>query len=224
MASYPSGVKVFTTKVDGAGNKIFASYVNDLQDEVSAIEAGLLNGTAPLTSSNASVQGLQVNLGSTFIGTLQCSSNINSSGQITAPNQPAWNVYSTVTQSGGAGSTLSIPFESETIDQGGFHSTAASTSAAIVVPAGSSGLYWIQGSVLCLTANAAFGVYLTKNSSREAAVVSITTVNATANLANLMRLDAGDNIRLEVSVGASTWSAGSQTRGFESRLMGVKVS
>lgn len=41
MASYPTSVKAFTTKVDGAGNKIFAAHVNDIQDEVSAIETGL---------------------------------------------------------------------------------------------------------------------------------------------------------------------------------------
>lgn len=44
MASYPSAVKSFTTKSDGAGNTIFAAHVNDLQDEVAAIEGGLLNG------------------------------------------------------------------------------------------------------------------------------------------------------------------------------------
>lgn len=45
-ASYPSSVKTFTTKVDGAGNIISASHVNDIQDEVNAIEGGLLNGVA----------------------------------------------------------------------------------------------------------------------------------------------------------------------------------
>lgn len=45
-ASYPSSVKTFTTKVDGAGNIIFAAHVNDLQDEVIAVEQGLLNGVA----------------------------------------------------------------------------------------------------------------------------------------------------------------------------------
>lgn len=43
-ASYPSGAKSFTTKADGG--TISASHVNDLQDEVTAVESALLNGLA----------------------------------------------------------------------------------------------------------------------------------------------------------------------------------
>ena len=63
-ASYPGAVKTFTTK--SAGQTIQPADVNDLQDEVNAIESGLLNGTAPVTSSNATVNALQVSSGSTF--------------------------------------------------------------------------------------------------------------------------------------------------------------
>ncbi len=42
MASYPTTTKTFTTKADGAGNTIMAAHVNDLQSEVTAIEAALL--------------------------------------------------------------------------------------------------------------------------------------------------------------------------------------
>lgn len=45
-ASYPSSTKSFTTKSDGPGNTISASHVNDLQDEVVAIETALLDGFA----------------------------------------------------------------------------------------------------------------------------------------------------------------------------------
>lgn len=54
-ASYPNSVKTFATR--SAGQTIDPSHVNDLQDEVSAIEDGLLNGTAPVTSSNLTVTG-----------------------------------------------------------------------------------------------------------------------------------------------------------------------
>lgn len=37
-ASFPTSVKSFTTRADGAGNYIYASIVNDLQDEVAAVE------------------------------------------------------------------------------------------------------------------------------------------------------------------------------------------
>ena len=44
MASYPTSVKAFTTKVNGPGNTIDASHVNDLQSEVAAIETDLIAG------------------------------------------------------------------------------------------------------------------------------------------------------------------------------------
>jgi len=57
-ASYPTAAKIFTSR--NAGDVISQAHVNDLQDEVSAIESGLLGGTAPLVSSNASVHNLTV--------------------------------------------------------------------------------------------------------------------------------------------------------------------
>lgn len=57
-ASYPTSVKSFTTK--NPDELIPAPHINDLQDEVAAIEAGLLNGTAPLNSSRSTFAGLSV--------------------------------------------------------------------------------------------------------------------------------------------------------------------
>lgn len=56
-ASYPSAVKSFSTKTDGSGQTIFAAHINDLQDEVVAIETALLNGIAHalIPSTNDSV-------------------------------------------------------------------------------------------------------------------------------------------------------------------------
>ena len=52
-ASYPSAVKTFTTRT--LGDVIQAAHVNDLQDEVTAVETGILNGFAhaivPLTDA-----------------------------------------------------------------------------------------------------------------------------------------------------------------------------
>jgi hypothetical protein len=59
-ASYPNAVKTYTTKSDGAGNRIQADHVNALQDEVTAIEDGLLNGTAPINSSRITAPALEV--------------------------------------------------------------------------------------------------------------------------------------------------------------------
>lgn len=68
MASYPTAVKSFTTK--NAGDTIQPADVNDLQDEVNAIEAGLLNGTAPLHSSNSTLINLSVPGNSTLASTI----------------------------------------------------------------------------------------------------------------------------------------------------------
>jgi hypothetical protein len=74
-ASYPTSVKSFTTK--SAGQTIQPAWFNDLQDEVAAIEGGLLNGTAPLNSSNSTVANLSVPGASTFTG------NVTMSGTLT---------------------------------------------------------------------------------------------------------------------------------------------
>lgn len=62
-ASYPSAVKSFTSK--SAGDTIQPAHVNDLQDEVAAIEGGLLGGTAPLNSSRSTLASLSVTGNST---------------------------------------------------------------------------------------------------------------------------------------------------------------
>ncbi len=45
-ASFPSSVKSFTPKTDGPGNTVLGAHVNDLQDEVTAVEGTLLNGVS----------------------------------------------------------------------------------------------------------------------------------------------------------------------------------
>ena len=65
-ASYPVAPKTFAVKA--AGDTIQPAHINDLQDEVAAIEGGLLNGTAPLNSSNSTLANLSVPGGSTLTG------------------------------------------------------------------------------------------------------------------------------------------------------------
>jgi len=59
-ATYPSGAKSFTTKVDGPTQTIFAAHINDAQDEIVAIESALAtNGVAhALKPSTAGGQDL----------------------------------------------------------------------------------------------------------------------------------------------------------------------
>lgn len=45
-ATYPSSIVAFSTKSDGAGNFILAAHMNAVQDEIAAIETGLIDGFA----------------------------------------------------------------------------------------------------------------------------------------------------------------------------------
>lgn len=65
MASYPTTPKAFVTR--NTGDVIQAAHVNDLQDEVNALETGLLQGTARFHSSNSSMATLNVTGKSTFV-------------------------------------------------------------------------------------------------------------------------------------------------------------
>ena len=85
MANYPTSPPSFTNKSNG--QIIDASHVTSLQDEVAAIGGGLLQGTAPLNSSNstfaaAAVTGAffangAVNLASTVTDNLSSGNNNN---------------------------------------------------------------------------------------------------------------------------------------------------
>ena len=68
-ASYPTAVKTFTTK--NAGDTIQPAHINDLQDEVVAIEQGLLGGVSPFQSSNSTLANLSVPGASTFTGNVK---------------------------------------------------------------------------------------------------------------------------------------------------------
>ena len=68
MASFPGSVKSFATR--SAGQTIQPAHVNDLQDEVNAIEDGYINGTAHLNSSHSTLAALSVTGGSTLASTI----------------------------------------------------------------------------------------------------------------------------------------------------------
>lgn len=64
MATFPGGVKSFTGK--NPGDSILDTHIDDLQDEVTAIEDGYLNGSARLNASNSTLATLSVTGASTF--------------------------------------------------------------------------------------------------------------------------------------------------------------
>lgn len=66
MPSYPGSI--FAPAARSNGQTIDASHINDVQDEITAIEGGIRQGTAPLNSSNSTVANLSVAGGSTLLG------------------------------------------------------------------------------------------------------------------------------------------------------------
>ncbi len=114
-ASYPSAVKAFATRA--AGQTIDPSHVNELQDEVTAIEAGITQGTAPVTSSRITATALNITGSSTLAALV-----IPSTGRVGCRLTQSANVAV------GAGATVGVSWDGEDFDVGGLHSTAVNSS------------------------------------------------------------------------------------------------
>jgi hypothetical protein len=165
-ASYPGAVKTFATKNNG--DTVQASHIDDLQDEVNAIEAGLLNGTAPLNSSHSTLATLSVTGGSTLVGDVAMSGNLAVTGNLTVTGSLSGGAKTVVHHA----STQAIPnnawtglnYDTEDVLASGMHSTGANSSRLIA--AVSSGVYQITGGVsfaYSAASSAVFGVRLQKN-------------------------------------------------------------
>lgn len=160
MASYPNAVKSFTSK--NAGDTIQPSHINDLQDEIAAIEDGLLNGTAPINSSritapaaqisNATISSLTVSvLSLTNLQTTNSTTvNLNVTGGSTMAdlnvlaNPIAARVTNTSDLNTASGSTTRLTFNSQVFASAGMHSTTTNPGRLI---APSSGVYLITAGV-----------------------------------------------------------------------------
>jgi hypothetical protein len=157
-ASYPTSVKAFTTKQDGAGNTIFAAHVNDIQDEVVAIESGLLNGTAPLNSSITTVRTLAVSTGIFERGrSVQMGdpAAISFASTLFVAEAGNWNVSSTdvVTLARSqVGKQVTLAFDINTTDV----TASNATYLAMRLPDNSTSLYQTR-SVIQVTDGAALG-------------------------------------------------------------------
>ena len=167
-ASYPSAVKTFTTRAQG--QTLTAAIMNDLGDEITAIQTGLLTGTAPLLSSNSSLATLHVTGNLTLTSTVTIGTNTYIFSTVTPTTGQMLGVQaisgSTVTLGfltvsgasggssgvviatvGGVGATqipvtaiTCLNFLTESTDPQGWHSTSVSSSL-FTCPAGGSGYY-----------------------------------------------------------------------------------
>lgn len=188
-ASYPGSAKVFTAR--SAGQTIASAHINDLQDEVNAIETGLLAGTAPLNSSNTVVNNLQVSGNSTITGSLAVASLTVggvavSSAFLTVPT-------CRVTQSTAANvnnATLTgLNWDVEDFDASGMHSTSVNSSR--ITFAASTGVYSVGACVeWSVNVNFTRRIRLVLNDGQPFAAASqdqITASDAGQNVMGLVR-------------------------------------
>ena len=127
MATYPGGV--FTRALISNGQTSDAANVNELQDEITAIEGGLLNGTAPLNSSKSTLASLQVSGGSTLAGTLSAGASTLVSLQVTGGS-----TLSGVTLTGNA-SIQSVQVNGNSTFSGPVHFEGAFSLSGVISPA-----------------------------------------------------------------------------------------
>jgi len=211
MASYPGAVKTFTSR--SAGDVIQPSHVNDLQDEVNAIEAGLLQGTAPLNSSNSTVANLTVS-GTTYWKTDYVYLSQASTQTISTGNVP-----------------VGLNFQNEILNSGGMHSTSANSSR---VTFASTGVYLIQGVVNIPSASSGFLVaYLVLNDVTAISPLSVIMAEpitggygGTVSPMALWRITStSDYVTMQVSYnGASVTQSPLSTTVQGTTLLAVRVS
>lgn len=169
MAQFPTSPKSFTARSNG--QTIDASHVQDLQDEVNAIEDGYLNGTARLNSSRSTLASLSVTGNSTVaaltagastaaslvvsggstLTTLQVTGNSTFDGNVTingtltatlGSRNPVCKVTHGSTQTVANGTWVGLSWNTEITDSTGMHSTAANSSRINLT---SSGLWMVGG-------------------------------------------------------------------------------
>lgn len=220
MATYPGAVKSFTTK--NAGDTIQPSHINDLQDEVTAIEDGLLNGTAPLNSSRITAPAMQVANGST-LNTLSVSGGSTFAVRPVVPPPEMALVFLTSSGALGSSAASTLAWLGETfVSNSSMHSTSVNPERLIPQ---STGMYrftlqvntagavstagWLQGTILDSSGGliGAHRFYLSTITAHVAQVVGYKRFDALGGYA-VVTVGAAALSTLSLSSGAgTTWFA-----------------
>jgi hypothetical protein len=131
LAQYPGAVKTFTTK--NAGDTIQPSHLNDLQDEVNAIEDGLLNGTAPIASSRITAPASQIT--NSTVTTLTATNLASAGGRYVLPSSggSTGDVLTCVSTSG---STMTLEWRAPATSSSPTVKAMARVSAAMALISG----------------------------------------------------------------------------------------
>lgn len=175
-ASFPTSVKSFPTR--SAGQTIASSILNDLQDEVVAVETALTSGLA----ANASLV-------------------TDGSSTIRWQAVPRAVVTNTAVQTIPTATSTVVTFDTEVADVGGLHSTSVNTGR-LTCPSGGDGLYAVKGFVSWV-GNATGGrqIAIKKNGSTQYANVIVpgnVTYGPSGGTSIDLPLVAGDYVELVV--------------------------
>lgn len=111
MANFPNSVTVYATK--NPGDTIPSADWDSFAAEITAIEDGLINGTAPINSSNATFNNVTVN-GSLSVGA--------------ATGRTACTLTHSTNQNVNTGTITGLNFDTESSDPGSMHSTGSNSS------------------------------------------------------------------------------------------------
>jgi hypothetical protein len=186
MATFPTTNKTFTTKSNG--NTIDASHINDMQDEIAAIEDGYLNGTARLNAGASTVTSLSVSGNSTMAGNLTVSGNLTVTGTASLSLAPPSVRVSKATDTqitAGSLTILSWPTD-KWISVASMHSTG--TNPERLIPP-TTGTYLITASISYAgnAAAGACGAFLRVDGSTYIAsqVQAFSTVGSEINIATV---------------------------------------
>lgn len=168
MANFP--LSVYSPSAVSNGQTIDASRDNAQDAEITALESGYLTGTAPLNSSNSTLAHLSVTGGSTLAGTLSVAggstlATLTVTGGSTlasltvVASAPSARVTSSAAPQIPNSAATAISFDIErwqTVT--GMHSTGSNPTR--LIPAASSGLYLLGGSVTWAGGSTGSGVCL----------------------------------------------------------------
>lgn len=238
-ASFPTSVKTFTSR--NAGDVIQPAHINDLQDEVNAVETALINGPIVPAGGSAAAPAYSFN-GNTHTGVYASGTNaldfatastkalgIDSAGFIDSPTQPRCQVFHGTTQSIPDSTETALLFNSEDHDVGAMHSTSVNTTR-VTVPTGGDGTFLLCGAV-CFVAGVGNSryVYLRKNGSTPiGSIVRVPPGSApqlciqVSALVALAATDYIETIAFQDSGGALT-SGDLTTRYLQNQMFAVKL-
>ena len=134
---YPNAVQTFVTK--NPGDVIPSADWNTITGEITAVESGILNGTAPLKTSNSTVANLSVLGNSTIAGSLAITAGPLTIGGTQVLTPTGCRLANTTDQGTSSGAWTGLNWDTETYDPTNMHSTASNSSR--ITFSGSTGLY-----------------------------------------------------------------------------------